>query len=143
MANLENESFFNKIKNSIPTTLPVVKFINWQGCYALFSIQSHAPQHGINIQRVIVSQEGDWIGEDAMMCYPQYARYEDVQYDLGDGLFLLRKWLSPEKRKSYFEYEILKNNSVLAVPATGEEMDFEIYGLGPNNNKFLLIKREL
>ena len=95
------------------------------------------------MDKIIISHQGDWISEEAMTCHPEYARYEDVQFDLGDGLLLLRKWYSKENRKSYFEYKIIKNTSLLAVPATGEEIDFEIYGKSPNNQEILLLKREL
>lgn len=123
--------------------MDLIAFKEWKGLYALFELTKGMLYDNQVIDRIIISHEGDWIGEDAMMCYPQYSRYEDVQYDLGGGLFLLRKWFSSEKRRSYFEYKMLKNKSVLAVPATGEEMDFEIYGVGQDNNKILLIKREL
>ena len=123
--------------------MDLIAFKEWKGSYALFELTKGMIYDNQVMDRIIISQEGDWIGEDAMMCHPQYDRYEDVQCDLGDGLFLLRKWFSSEKRRSYFEYKMIKNKSLLAVPATGEEIDFEIYGIGTNNNKILLMKRDL
>lgn len=123
--------------------MDLITFKEWKGSYALFEITKGFLCDNQIMDKILISHEGDWIGEDSMICHPGYDRYEDVQYDMGDGLFLLRKWFSPENRRSFFEYKMIKNKSLLAVPATGEEIDFEIYGIGPNNNKILLMKREL
>ena len=123
--------------------MDLITFKEWEGSYALFEITKGILYDNQLMDKILIIHEGDWIGEEAMTCHPRYTRYEDVQFDMGDGLLLLRKWFSLEKRRSYFEYKMIKNKSLLAVPATGEEIDFEIYGIGTNNNKILLLKREL
>lgn len=123
--------------------MDIISFKNWEGTYALFEIQKdHMPNNQF-IDKIIISHQGDWISEDAMLCHPQYAKYEDVQFDMGEGLQFLRKWFSPEKGKSYFEYKIIKDKSLLAVPATGEEITFEVYGKGEDGQEILLLQREL
>ena len=123
--------------------MDLITFKGWQGSYALFEIHKGLMPNGEIIDTIIISHQGDWICDEAMMCHPQYAKYEDVQFDLGEGLQFLKKWFSPEKRKSYFEYKVIRDNSLLAVPATGEEIDFEVYGKRINNQEILLLKREL
>lgn len=123
--------------------MDAITFKGWNGLYALFEIHRDLMPDNMMIDKILISHQGNWIGEDAMMCHPEYARYEDVQRDMGEGLQFLKKWFSSEKRKSYFEYKIIKPESLLAVPATGEEIEFEVYGKGPDNKEILLLKREL
>lgn len=123
--------------------MEIITFKDWEGMFALFEITKGIMPNNKIIDKIIISHQGDWICDDAMICHPRYAKYEEVQFDLGDGLIFLRKWFSNEKRKTYFEYKIIKNKSILAVPATGEEIDFEVYGKGEDNKEILLLKREL
>ena len=123
--------------------MELVSFKGWKDMYALFEITRGLMPNDQIMEKILISHQGDWICEDAMMCHPQYAKYEDVQFDMGDGLLLLRKWYSREEGKTYFEYKIIKNKSLLSVPATGEEIDFEVYGKGQDNKAILLLKREL
>ena len=71
--------------------------------------------------------------------------YEDVQGDLGKGLVFRRKGFSVINRRSLFLFEIDKtcNEHILAVPATGEEIYFEIYGVDTDGNILPLVTREL
>ena len=80
------------------------------------------------------------------MCWhDHYKNYGDVQGDLGKGLVFRRKEFSVINRRSLFLFEIDKtcNEHILAVPATGEEIYFEIYGVDTEGDLVLLVKREL
>lgn len=123
--------------------MELIRFLGWEGIYALFEVQKGRMPNNRNLDTILISHEGNWLEDEAMICHQKYKRYEDVQFDLGRGLLLLRKWFSPEESRSYFEYKILLSNGVLAVPATGEEINFEIYGQGSDRQPLLLLKREL
>lgn len=123
--------------------MDLIRFKGWEDTFALFEVHKGLMPNNQMIDKIRISHEGNWIDEDAMICHPKYDKYEDVQKELGKGLWFLRKWYSPQERKSNFEFKVLNNESILAVPATGEEIDFEIYGLGPARQETLLLKREL
>lgn len=98
-----------------------------------------------NLTKILVAHEGDWTTEEGMSCHFPYKRYEDVQKDLGKGLIFKRKGFSKVSRRSLFLFEIDKtcNEHILAVPATGEEIYFEIYGIDKSGDLVLLVEREL
>ena len=118
-----------------------INFKGWEDTYALFEIRRDERDNPID--KISVAHQGNWIDEDAMNCHPQFRLYEDVQKAMGSGLLLIGKYFSQEKGRTFFDYQIIDDNATLAVPASGEELDFEIFGLLPDNTKILLLKREL
>ena len=122
-----------------------ITFIGWCGIYASFHIDRMDLPNGKNLTAILVAHEGDWTTEEGMCCHAHYKSYEDVQSDLGKGLVFRRKGFSVINRRSLFLFEIDKtcNEHILAVPATGEEIYFEIYGVDTDGNILLLVKREL
>lgn len=121
----------------------MVNFKGWNDTFALFDIKREAMNDPQELEKIIVCHQGDWLAEDAMDCHPRFENYEDVQTAMGYGLILLNKYFLPDKNRTCFEYLLHEKDCVLAVPATGEEIDFEIYGISPNQRKTLLLKREL
>lgn len=123
-----------------------VKFIGWKGTYALFEIKRGILPNDNLFERILVSHEGNWIDSDGMLCYPEYELYEDVQKGLGKGLTFVKKEYSELLKRSLFlfDFEYAKENlHTLAVPATGEEINFEIYGVDQFGALVLLVEREL
>lgn len=125
-----------------------INFLNFCGpsrIYASFHIDRMDLPNGKNLTAILVAHEGDWTTEEGMSCHFPYKRYEDVQKDLGKGLIFKRKGFSAINSKSLFLFEIDKtcNEHILAVPATGEEIYFEIYGIDKSGDLVLLVDREL
>lgn len=121
----------------------LIDFKGWNDKYALFAIGKGIIQNNQVLDKIVVCHQGNWASEDAMMCHPEYKKYEDVQVALGHGLKLLNKYYLPDKNRTCFEYLVNERDCVLAVPATGEEINFEVYGIDSNNIKTLLLQREL
>ena len=121
----------------------MVNFKGWNDTFALFDIKQGVMENEQILEKIIVCHQGNWTTEDAMNCHPQFEKYEDVQAAMGHGLHLIKKYFLPDKNRTCFEYRLLEKECMLVVPATGEEIDFEIYGLGFDNQKNLLLKREL
>ncbi len=121
-----------------------VEFLGWEGSYARFKIKRHPLPDGRSLNRIIVAHEGDWLSDDAMTCHEEYDAYEDVQTDLGNGLVFIAKEYSQLMSRSLFSFSFeYGNEAILTVPATGEEIYFEIYGADRNHGMFLLEEREL
>ena len=125
-----------------------ISFINWCGpshIYASFQINRTNLPSGKNIGSIMVAHEVDWTSEKGMLCHPHYRRYEDVQENLGKGLIFRRKGFSKINCRSLYLFDIDKtsNEHIIAVPATGEEICFEIYGVDTDGNLVLLVKQEL
>jgi len=121
-----------------------VNFLGWKGIYAQFEIKPGVLPNGRTMERIMVTHEGNWIGTDGMGCHSEYEYYEDVQEDLGQGLTFVKKEYSETMNDSFFEYEISDSpRHILAVPATGEEIHFRIYGSDGCYGKYLLVEREL
>lgn len=94
----------------------------------------------------MVAHEGDWLDTDGMPCHSKYKFYEYVQKTLGKGLTFIYKEYSKILNRSLFlfDFEFTSNNYyILVVPATGEEINFEIYGVDHSGALVLLDKREL
>lgn len=126
--------------------MELVKFLGWNGTYAIFSIKRGILPNEKNFERVLVAHEGHWVDSDGMLCHPEYELYEDVQKGLGKGLTFVKKEYSELLKRSLFLYEFNyepDGNYVLAVPATGEEIYFEIYGVDQSGGLVLLVEREL
>lgn len=126
----------------------MIKFTGWEkGVYGTFQLESMQLQPGIWAERILIAHEGNWIDSSVMMAYREYANYEDVQQDLGDGLRFVGKEYSKLFNRSLFLYEIARPAKGLgykiAVPATGEEFCFEIYGVDSKGIQYLMLHREL
>ena len=125
-----------------------INILGWCGpshIYASFRIDRMDLPNGRDLTALLVAHEGNWVTEGGMCCHAHYKYYEDVQGDLGKGLVFRRKGFSVINRRSLFLFEIDKtcNEHILAVPATGEEIYFEIYGVDTDGDLVLLVKREL
>lgn len=124
----------------------LVTFLGWEGSYALFRIARKILANGNQIEKVLVAHLGSWTKKDGMMCHPEYELYEDVQKDLGKGLGFICKEQSKVLNRSLFLYGFENSPDgeyILAVPATGEDFNFEIYGMDYFGSLVLLVQREL
>lgn len=128
-------------------TNSIIEFIGWEHVYGIFRMNSVILPDGKSIKELLFVHEGDWIHSGAMSFYQEYLLYEDVQHYLGRGLIFKGKEYSVLFKRSLFLYDIdrsSKNTEIkICVPATGEEVDFEIYGLDYDDRAHLLIKIEL
>lgn len=121
-----------------------VEFLGWEGSYAKFRIKRGQLPNGRTLERIIVAHEGNWTTAEGMWCYREYDSYEDVQKALGSGLSFLSKEYSEVMKRSLISYAFeYGSEAILAVPATGEEIYFEIYGSDRYNGLCLLVEREL
>lgn len=114
--------------------------------YASFRIKKGRLPNGYGIEKILVAHEGNWFGEEGMMCHTDYRYYEDVQTYLGKGLRCIKKEYSQRDRSSLFLYEYIYNSEdeyILAVPATGEEIYIKIYGVDSCGGRHLLVEMEL
>ena len=126
--------------------MELVKFTGWVGSYATFSLKRGIMPNGILIERILVAHEGVWATPEGMNCHPEYRLYEDVQQDLGKGLEFAGKEYSRFSNRSLFMYNFNssdENEYILAVPASGEEINFKIYGMDAHGALTLLVEREL
>lgn len=125
----------------------LVKFLGWQGSYARFQIRREKLPNGNIFKAIIVSHEGEWTKEESMLCHGEFCFYENVQNKLGRGLIFKEKGYIPILNRSFFRYDfmpfMLGREYILAVPATGEEIKFEIYGVDEGGALVLLCEREL
>jgi hypothetical protein len=118
----------------------IVEFLGWTGCNARFRINvsiANLP-FGLGLQRIIVAHEGNWTNSTS-------SDYETVQEQLGLGLKFISKEYSTLLNRTLFSYLIEECHYViLAVPATGEDFSFEIYGTDNwQRGLCLLDRREL
>ena len=126
--------------------MELVQFLGWKGCYALFSIKRGTLPNEKYFDKVLVAHEGHWTDAKDMMCHREYEFYEDVQKDLGKGLSFVKKEYTEIQNRSLFLFDFEYTSDklhILAVPATGEEIYFEIYGVDQFGALVLLIEREL
>ena len=129
----------------MPST-SLVKFLDRpMGCYARFEISVGLLPNGHRMERIIVAHEGRfWIEPNGMKYYPKYNSYEQVQEGLGQGLTFITKEYSSDMERSLFEYTVgYPAPIILAVPATGEEIYFDIYGLDQDRQMYRLFHGEL
>lgn len=137
-----------KIDIETINTTNFIQFIGWtQRTYAQFKIRKTELPNGNKFDKILVAHEGDWTTTEGMYCHSEYKRYEDVQEDLGKGLRFLKKGFSKLNRRSLFLFDFapIDDNEeyILAVPATGEEIYFEIYGVDQYGGLVLLVEQEL
>lgn len=105
-----------------------VERCGWVGpssTYVKFSINTN------QYDRILIAHEGRWTEDGDMLCHPHYHRYEDVQADLGCGYVFKDKEFVSILKRSFFLYEREWGcpEYSIVVPATGEEIYFEIYGV--------------
>lgn len=122
-----------------------VKFLGYEGgTYASFEINRELLPNGNCFEKLLVAHEGRWLDEDGMFCHPEYKFYEDVQKGLGIGLTFVKKEYSEFLNRTLFLYDFEYSPYYkLAVPATGEEIYFEIYGVDNFGACILLEEMEL
>ena len=122
-----------------------VNFLGWDDVYAKFEITGLSLPNGKNLMKILVAHEGrHWFSSSFYEFY-RYMNYEDVQADLGHSLTFLSKEYSGLLNRALFLYEVdrFSKDILLAVPATGDEMYFEIYGVDELGAAVLLHQREL
>lgn len=114
------------------------------GLYGIFKINRKALPNGREFKHVLVSFEGNWV--DRKDIY-EYEHYEDVQQDQGNGLcFCHKEYFETSNCSRYlYDFGCIKagEDYVLAVPATGEEFKFRIYGVDDVGALILLWEMEL
>lgn len=121
-----------------------VEFLGWKGTDALFKIKKGILPNDRLLKRIIVAHEGDWISSIGGLCVHGFKRHEDVQKRLGFGLNFMSKEYSKSLNRSLFFYSFEDGDeATLAVPATGEEIYFEIYGSDGHHGLYLLVEQEL
>ena len=120
-----------------------VKFLGYEGgTYASFEINRELLPNGNRFEKLLIAHEGRWL--DEMFCYQEYKFCENVQKGLGVGLTFVKKEYSELFNRSLFLYDFEYSPYYkLAVPATGEEIYFEIYGVDNNGACILLEEMEL
>lgn len=128
-----------------PDKSGMAEFLGREGMCGRFRIKTSAPTGGRALIGLLVAHEGDWLREKAMSPYPLYENYEDVQPALGTGLYFRGKEYSQTYRRSLFLFTFSgeADERVLAVPATGEEIAFEIYGIDSDWRLLPLLEMEL
>ncbi len=126
--------------------MELIQFLGYNDSYALFNIRRGKLPDDKHFDKVLVAHEGDWIDSRGMICHPEYEHYEDVQKELGKGLSFISKEYSAILNRSLFLFDfeyVPEGLYTLAVPATGEEIYFEIYGVDQSGALVLLVEREL
>lgn len=140
---IDNNFMFYPFKHETKANNELVEFLGWERIYAKFRIRRGLLPNGRSMCRIIVAHEGDWINPEAMWGR-EYESYEDVQKHLGRGLTFMAKEYSAMMGRSLFSYSLdCCEDIILAVPATGEEIYFEIYGADEHHGLNLLVEREL
>ena len=105
------------------------KFQDGERVCGIFQIESTLLQSGTRSETILVAHEGNRIDLYLMDFYGEYKNYEDAQKDLGDGLkFIGKEYSNPVKDIGY----------KIAVPATGEEVSFEIYVMDSSAIHYLM-----
>lgn len=129
--------------------MELIKFLGWGGPkshYGLFEIKRGMLPNGNSFEKILVAHEGECIDVDSMSFHEEFKLYEDVQKELGKGLSFLEKEYSEHRNRSFFLYDFEYTDDgeyILAVPATGEEIYSEIYGVDQFGSLNLLVKRGL
>lgn len=114
------------------------RFAGWDGGFALFGIDdSRVLPDGSLFEGLLAAREGDWTDSAG----------DDMQQAPCRGLRLTGREYSAVLNRTLFSFELERPapdaGFVLAVPATGEELRFEIYGVNQFGALQLLAEREL
>lgn len=122
----------------------LVEFLGWDGTEALFQIKRGVLPNNSRIERIIFAREGDWVTNTGSSRHRIYKRHEIIQELSGNGLRLVSQEYSKDRNRSVFTYSFeTGDDAILAVPATGEELCYEIYGCDSNQDLHLLDEGEL
>ena len=101
----------------------------------------------IRTDALLVAQEGHCIDEGMLKIPHGYTSYHEIQHALGNGMTLIEKEHSSILKRNLFLYQFNwlsdKDDYLLAFPATGEEVYFEIYAMDTFNVLHLLLHCEL
>ena len=119
----------------------MIRFLDWFGTIAKFEITERRLPDGSLMNFIIVAYEGDWT--DELLFNDKFKFYEDVQLKEGSGLKFIDKAFIPILRRTFFKFKLDNSPAILAVPATGEEFNFEIYGSDGRKGLHLLHEQEL
>lgn len=112
------------------------------GPYGLFHAWFVAPRcsDGTKIRGIVVAHEGDWTGP--LHGYHQYSfSYDAIQKKLGENLKFVGMEFSKVLGRTLIRYDFEDEfkNGLLFTPATGEEIYFEIYGIGERHGMLHLM----
>lgn len=101
----------------------------------------------IQTDALLVAQEGHCIDEGMLKIPHGYTSYHEIQHALGNGMTLIEKEHSSILKRNLFLYQFNwlsdKDDYLLAFPATGEEIYFEIYAMDRFDVAHLLLHCEL
>ena len=101
----------------------------------------------IQTDTLLVAQEGHYIDEGMLKIPHGYTSYHEIQHALGNGMTLIEKEHSSILKRNLFLYQFNwlpdKDDYLLAFPATGEEIYFEIYAMDRFNVVHLLLHCEI
>ena len=101
----------------------------------------------IQTDTLLVAQEGHYIDEGMLKIPHGYTSYHEIQHALGNGMTLIEKEHSSILKRNLFLYQfnrlLDKDDYLLAFPATGEEIYFEIYAMDRFNVAHLLLHCEI
>ena len=102
--------------------------------------------HGV--ESLLVTHEGFVLKDEVLYDFHMLHGYPDchkIQSDLGKGLTLVRKEHSSILKRGMYLYEVSNSADeyILAFPATGEELYFEIYALDYTGAMHLILSTEL
>lgn len=139
----------------------MIQFVGFEGTFGLFRIDGRK----MGRPRLLVVHEGAWTTPEAiallssreiprrgfleMMKPPKKCTcYADVQQYLGKGLKCVKAEFSEVLHATMFLYEPedeygVRDEYILAVPATGEGICFRIYRMDDRNALTLLVDMEL
>lgn len=144
----------------------MITHIDYVGTFALFRIDRDKFRKMTDNINILVAQEGNWLTREGMSCCwnipmrlrissilkhkmlpHRFENYEDIQKYLGRGLTFVGKeysgLLNRTMVKFAFDDSTESEKYILAVPATGEEINFEIYGFTRDKALILILSREL
>ena len=122
----------------------LVEFLGWKGTEARFKIKRGVLPNDRDLERIIVAREGNWMATMSALLPFGSNNHESVQARHGSGLKFLAKEYSKVMNRSLFSYSFEScEDAILAVPATGEELLFEIYGSDADHVMYPLVEREL
>ena len=109
---------------------------------ACFRLNLHS-----DVKSLLVSHEG-FVLSDEMSYFQMHHGYPNcnkIKSDLGNGLTLVSKEHSSILKRGMYLYEVSNTEyeCILAFPATGEELYFEIYALDYTGAMHLILSTEL
>ncbi len=101
-----------------------------------------------DVKSLLVTHEGFVLKDEVLYDFHMLHGYPDcnkIQSDLGKGLTLVSKEHSSILKRGMYLYEVSNtaDECILAFPATGEELYFEIYALDYTGAMHLILSTEL